>query len=111
MPIYGSVSTVDIATAVKEMVAYNDEAARITLSEREIKFSDLPESDDPTRVKHIGEYSIGITMKGSDDTVSRRVQVIAWTPEQHDKEKEKEKEGIIPGEPMFPRDTASASLN
>jgi hypothetical protein len=59
------------------MLAYNDEASRITLAEQDVQFLDLPESEDSTRVRHLGEYSVEISMKGSGSTVKRKVHVVA----------------------------------
>jgi ribosomal protein L9 len=77
VPIYGSVSTADIATSIKALLAHNDEAARITLSEENIKFVDIGDTDDPTKVKHLGDYNIAISLKGSTVSVSRKVHIVA----------------------------------
>jgi hypothetical protein len=76
-PIYGSVSTTDIVQEIRTLMAHNDEAARITVDESDIKFVDV-ELEDPTRAKHLGTYHIEILVKGSDaGPVSRKVHVIA----------------------------------
>ena len=77
IPIYGSVSTTDIAQEIRTLLSHNDEAARITLDENDIKFVDV-ELEDPTRAKHIGVYSVSILVKGSDAwPVTRKVHINA----------------------------------
>lgn len=77
IPIFGSVSTADIVQEIRSLLAHNDEAARITLDERDIEFVDV-KLEDPTRVKHLGMFAIKILVKGSDQwPVERKVQVIA----------------------------------
>jgi len=77
VPIYGSVTTADIATSIRALLAHNDEAARITLSADNIKFVDLANSDDHTRVKHLGDFTIEISVKGTESPVRRKVHVVA----------------------------------
>jgi hypothetical protein len=89
--IYGSVSTTDIANNIKEYVAYNDEASRVTLSDNDIKFVGVSELEETTRVKHLGEYDIEISIKGTEGRVQRKVHVIAQQSEHHlDEEAKKE---------------------
>jgi hypothetical protein len=77
IPIYGSVSTTDIVQEIRTLLAHNDEAARITLDESDVKFVDV-ELEDPTRAKHLGTFPVEILVKGSDAwPVSRKVHVIA----------------------------------
>jgi hypothetical protein len=77
IPIYGSVSTTDIAQEIRKLLLHNDEAARITLNDDDVKFVDV-ELEDPTRVKFIGVYNVNISVKGSDAwPVTRKVHVIA----------------------------------
>jgi hypothetical protein len=80
--IYGSVSTSDIANFIKESVAYNDEASRVAISDSDIRFVGVSELEESTRVKHLGEYDIEITMKGGDGPVKRKVQVVTQKAEQ-----------------------------
>lgn len=78
--IYGSVSTHDVLVAIRDAVARNDEAARIALTEADITFVELVEGSeetDATRVKHVGEYQVDITVKGTMVPVRRTVKVIA----------------------------------
>jgi len=89
IPIYGSVSTSDIAINIKELVAYNDEAARVPLSDEDIRFIGLSELEEPTRVKHLGDYEIEISIKGTQDRVRRRMQVLAQRPEVYEEGEQK----------------------
>jgi hypothetical protein len=77
IPIFGSVSTADIVQEIRALLAHNDEAARITLDESDVKFVDAG-MEDPTRAKHLGTFLVEILVKGSDGwPVSRKVHVIA----------------------------------
>lgn len=77
IPIFGSVSTADIVQEIRALLAHNDEAARITLDESDVKFVDAG-LEDPTRAKHLGIFPIEILVKGFDGSpVSRKVHVIA----------------------------------
>lgn len=77
VPIFGSVSTVDIVQEIRALLSHNDEAARITLDESDIEFVDV-KMEDPTRAKHLGMFPIKILVKGSDAwPVERKVHVIA----------------------------------
>jgi ribosomal protein L9 len=90
--IYGSVSTTDIANNIKEYVAYNDEASRVTLSDSDIRFVGVSELEESTRVKHLGEYEIEISIKGTEGRVRRMVQVLAQEDVQPAEEAEQKKE-------------------
>jgi ribosomal protein L9 len=74
--IYGSVSTQDVAQYIRETIAYNDEAAQIQLNETNVKIVDPIEGDDATRIKHLGQYEVEITVKGADLVVRRKVAVL-----------------------------------
>lgn len=74
--IYGSVSTHDVLVAMRAALAENDEAARVVLSEEDIKFMETAEGD-TDRVKHIGEYNIEMRAKGAETAVRRVVRVVA----------------------------------
>lgn len=74
--IYGSVSTSDIATFIKEHIAYNDEAAQIQISDSNVKFVGLPSEEDASRVKHLGEFEVEISMKGAEATLNKRILVV-----------------------------------
>lgn len=75
LAIFGSVSTMDVANHIRDHVSYNDEAAMIQMSEANVKFIDLPADEDPTRVKHLGEYKVQISFKGTEATLLRKLAV------------------------------------
>lgn len=76
--IYGSVSTHDIMVAVRAAMENNDEAARVTVSDTDIKFVDAGVEIEATgRVKHLGSFSIEIMVKGADAGLRRTVRVNA----------------------------------
>lgn len=74
--IYGSVSTSDVVSSIKESLAENDEAARVVLTEGDVKFVGLDETD-AVRVKHLGDYEVEIQVKGAGSPVKRTVRVRA----------------------------------
>ena len=76
--IYGSVTTQDILVAVRATMGSNDEAARVVLQEHDIHFVDLPdiEGAEAGRVKHLGDFTYDIRVKGSETTVRRVVRVL-----------------------------------
>ncbi|KAK3705449.1 hypothetical protein LTR37_013266 [Vermiconidia calcicola] len=77
--IYGSVSPLDVATAIRAAMGDNDEAARVVLSEQDIQFVDLPESEGGEagkNVKHVGYFTVEIRVRGSDVAVRRTVRVV-----------------------------------
>lgn len=74
--IYGSVSTADIANSIKEALAENEEAARVVISEGDVRFLNPKDDSDTTRVKHLGDYGIEITLKGAETSVTRTVKVL-----------------------------------
>ena len=76
--IYGSVSTHDVLVAMRAAMGTNDEAARVALQESEIQFVDLPVAEEAAKVlKHIGDFSVEIKVKGAEEGVRRTVRVIA----------------------------------
>ncbi|KAI7528280.1 hypothetical protein KC331_g15821 [Hortaea werneckii] len=76
---YGSVSTMDILNAVKAAMAENDESARVVLHAEEVKFVDLPADmqSETDKVKSVGEFTVQITPKGSEEAITRVVKVHA----------------------------------
>jgi formylmethanofuran dehydrogenase subunit D len=74
-PIYGSVSTQDVAQFIRDTVAYNDEAAQIQINENNLKFVNPVDGDDATRIKHLGQYEVEISFKGAETTIRKRVSV------------------------------------
>jgi hypothetical protein len=76
--IYGSVSALDILQAVRAAMARNDEAARVVLQEEDITFVDLPETEhsEAGKVKHIGDFTVEIKVRGSDAVIKRTVRIV-----------------------------------
>lgn len=75
--IYGSVSTTDIVMTIKSALAHNDEAARVVLSDNDVKFVAGVEDGDSTRVKHLGTFKIEIQVPGAEAPITRTVRVRA----------------------------------
>ena len=77
-PIYGSVSALDVLQAVRATMARNDEAARVVLHEEDIHFVDLPETEhsEAGKVKHIGDFTVEIKVRGVDSVMKRTVRII-----------------------------------
>ena len=77
-PIYGSVSALDVLQAVRATIARNDEAARVVLQEEDITFVDLPETEhsEAGKVKHIGDFTVEIKVRGSDAVIKRTVRIV-----------------------------------
>jgi hypothetical protein len=77
-PIYGSVSALDVLQAVRATMARNDEAARVVLHEEDIQFVDLPETEhsEAGKVKHVGDFTVEIKVRGVDTVMKRTVRVI-----------------------------------
>ncbi|KAF2145164.1 uncharacterized protein K452DRAFT_284549, partial [Aplosporella prunicola CBS 121167] len=75
--IHGSVSTSDIASSIKAMLADNEEASRVVLSEADVHFISGTTGEDTDRVKHVGEFEVEIKIKGADEGIKRRVRVKA----------------------------------
>ncbi|TVY18456.1 hypothetical protein LARI1_G004413 [Lachnellula arida] len=73
--IYGSVSTADVATSLKAILAEDEDGSRVVLSPEEISFVEMQEDGD--RVKHLGIFEIDIRLKGAPDAVRRTIKVSA----------------------------------
>ena len=80
--IYGSVSTQDIVQAIRLEISHNDEAARVSVSEDDIRFLNLPEGEDSRRVKRLGQCEVEIRQKGTERTVRRSVIVLGRDKEE-----------------------------
>ena len=78
--IYGSVSTQDVLNAVRAVMANNDEAARVVLHESDIQFVGLPDVEDSEagKLKHIGEFTMEIKVKGFDKVVKKAVKILPF---------------------------------
>lgn len=74
--IYGSVSTADVLASIRNDLARNDEAARIVLTEEDVKFTNLREGDETNRVKRLGEFEVDIRIKGAEEPLRKVVRVL-----------------------------------
>lgn len=76
--IYGSVSTQDVLAAVRAAMENNDESARVTIAESDLKFVNAgTEVEESGRVKHVGSFSVEIMIKGAEAGLRRTVRVQA----------------------------------
>ncbi|KAI9791760.1 MAG: hypothetical protein M1816_003570 [Peltula sp. TS41687] len=77
--IYGSVSTADIATGIKTLLANHPECSRIVLMEEDISFETRDEVSgvEVDRVKRLGEFGISIKSKGAFGSLRRTIVVNA----------------------------------
>lgn len=83
MAIYGSVSTQDVVSAIKAVLASDNESIRVVLGPEDVSFVHATESEgssDADRVKTLGEFEVAITVKGGGP-VSRLVRVHAQEAE------------------------------
>lgn len=82
--IYGSVSTVDVATRIKDALANHPECSRVVLTAEDISFEtyDGESGIEVDRVKCLGEFEINIKLKGAPETVRRTVVVHARQQEE-----------------------------
>ncbi|KAI9864328.1 MAG: hypothetical protein M1813_003248 [Trichoglossum hirsutum] len=81
--IYGSVSTADVATSVRALLATDEEGSRVVISPEDIIFlNSMREEDgfgDMDRVKRLGDFEVEIKIKGVKDPMRKTVRVL---PEQ-----------------------------
>lgn len=79
--IYGSVSTNDVLNAVRAAMGNNDESARVTIVEEDIKFvdvgGDVAAEESGRVVKHVGDFTVEIRVKGAEESIRRLVKVNA----------------------------------
>ncbi len=73
--IYGSVTSTDIISNLKAILAEDSEGERIVISPEDITFVDEHEEND--RIKHLGVFEIDIAIKGVSETVRRTIRVNA----------------------------------
>jgi len=81
--IYGSVSTQDIASAIKAVLASDGEGIRVVVGAEDVTFVQRAETEgtgDTDRVKSLGEFEVSINVKGGS-TVTRTVKVHAQESE------------------------------
>ncbi|KAF2111614.1 hypothetical protein BDV96DRAFT_173293 [Lophiotrema nucula] len=75
--IYGSVSTSDVVATVKSALAHNDEAARVLLSEADVRFIEGHAEGDPSRLKKLGTFRAEIRVPGAEEAIVRNIRVRA----------------------------------
>lgn len=75
--IYGSVTTADIVATIKSALAHNDEAARVLLTDSDVKFISGYEEDDTSRVKQLGTFKVEIQLSGAEEPIQRTIRVRA----------------------------------
>lgn len=75
--IYGSVSTADVVTTIKAALAHNEEAARVLLSENDVRFVEGNVDGDSSKVKQLGTFKVEIQVPGADNAITRNVRVRA----------------------------------
>lgn len=78
-PIYGSVTTADIAANMKAVLAEDEEGSKVALKAEDITFVNEFDAKniERDRVKTLGLFEIDIAIKGSPSLVRRFVKVSA----------------------------------
>ncbi|OBU01630.1 hypothetical protein VE01_00358 [Pseudogymnoascus verrucosus] len=71
--IFGSVSTSDIASSIRAILAEDKEGSRLVLGPEDITFA--VETEEKGRVKNLGTYEVHIKIKGGEQAVRRTVTV------------------------------------
>lgn len=74
-PIYGSVSTADVSSAIKAALAPNEEASKISFGDEDVRFVS-PAGVEGDKVKMLGEFEVEVRIKGSEGTVRKVVRVL-----------------------------------
>ncbi|KAI9851913.1 MAG: hypothetical protein M1838_002350 [Thelocarpon superellum] len=74
--IYGSVSTSDIATTLRAILAADRDGSRVVLSPEDISFRN-PAGEEVDRVKTLGEFEVDIRVKGATEPLRRTIAVLA----------------------------------
>jgi hypothetical protein len=75
--IYGSVSTADVVATIRTALEHNDEAARVILSENDVRFVEGHAEGDATRVKQLGNFKVEIQVPGAEAPITRTVRIRA----------------------------------
>lgn len=73
--IFGSVSTSDIASSIRAILAEDSEGSRLVLGPEDITFA--VETEEKDRVKNLGTYEVHIRVKEGGEVVRRTVTVKA----------------------------------
>ncbi|KAF2200702.1 hypothetical protein GQ43DRAFT_395835 [Delitschia confertaspora ATCC 74209] len=79
--IYGSVSTGDVASTIRQALAHNDEAARVILLDKDIKFLEGTTEGDSSRIKQLGKFKVEIKVSGATEPLVRTVRIRAKSEE------------------------------
>ncbi|KAI9698618.1 MAG: hypothetical protein M1820_007417 [Bogoriella megaspora] len=74
--IYGSVTKGDILSSIRAVLANNEEASRVVLSEDDLNFSGGVAEGGRQIIKKLGEFKVSIQVKGAPDPVMRTVRVL-----------------------------------
>lgn len=74
-PIFGSVSTGDIADSIKALLAQEEEGARIVLGAEDVTILTGEGVEGGDRVKALGDFRIEVRVRGGKDTMRRIVSV------------------------------------
>jgi hypothetical protein len=80
------VSTQDIAQSIRSEISHNDEAARVSVSEDDVKFLNVPEGEDNRRIKKLGHFEVEISQKGTDRRLRRSVMILGQVKEDASRE-------------------------
>ncbi|KAF2747374.1 hypothetical protein M011DRAFT_402907 [Sporormia fimetaria CBS 119925] len=80
--IYGSVSTADVVSTIKAALSHNDEAARVVVSENDVRFVQKGADSDPTKIKELGTFKVEIKVPGAEEPLIRTVRVRARKAEE-----------------------------
>lgn len=75
LAIYGSVSKHDVLIHMRAAIARNDEAAKVIIQEEDIVFLDRSVEAEG-KIKHVGDFTIEIEVKGADQRIRRTVRVV-----------------------------------
>lgn len=82
IPIYGSVTTADIAESVKALLAETEDGARVVLGADDVKIVRTEEGSDAEtdRFKTLGEFQVEVQVKGGG-AVTKTVHIKAQEDE------------------------------
>ncbi|KAF2016164.1 hypothetical protein BU24DRAFT_422506 [Aaosphaeria arxii CBS 175.79] len=75
--IYGSVSTADVVASIRAALSHNDEAARVIITENDIRFIEGHAEGDESRVKQLGKFKVEITVPGAEAPIIRSIRIRA----------------------------------
>ncbi|KAI5275201.1 hypothetical protein E4T47_01804 [Aureobasidium subglaciale] len=77
-PLFGSISTADVASRIKHLLGDNQEASRIVLAAEDLKFVSLTSQApaEPDKIGHLGDYKVEVRVKGGELSVERIVRVL-----------------------------------